>query len=226
MSKPVDWTALGLLVGWLVSLFTIIRETLTKLGIGMEIFPWLLAEGKEFFIKCLTLLGEEFRKTKHWVMIDENTILVNLDISPKLPFGEVDWHEGTGWVRLQKRSNGLFYAELKSDGQFGNDREIVILRSELQQKNGKAIQSSELLEELTDKSVLNANILDALLAYTRLIPKEWRTGEGIFFWATRFRSSKGELYVRSFRWSGARWESGHYCLETQWISGPSAASLE
>lgn len=60
--KGPDWKELGMLVSTIVSLFTIIRDTFKERGIGIEITPWLLDEGKERFVAALNNLGEEFKK--------------------------------------------------------------------------------------------------------------------------------------------------------------------
>lgn len=71
------------------------------------------------------------------------------------------------------------------------------------QKNG-TINGHDLRKELDGKPVLNANVLDYLLAHPELIPEEWKN-KYIFFWGTIYRSSGGGFYVRCLSWSGSRW---------------------
>ena len=47
----------------LVNVFTVIRDTYKKMGVGIEIIPRLIGDGKKFFVeKVLNFLGEEFLK--------------------------------------------------------------------------------------------------------------------------------------------------------------------
>ena len=91
-----------------------------------------------------------------------------------------------------------------------------------EQKNG-CIIGNELRKKLRDKPVLNANVLDHLLAHPETIPEEWK-GEYIFFWGTISRSSGGSLCVRYLYWRGVRWDSDYYGLDYGW-SGDSPAAL-
>lgn len=72
-------------------------------------------------------------------------------------------------------------------------------------------------KELRDMStpVLNANVLDYLLANQHLIPEEWK-GKNVFFWGTVYRSSRGDLYVRYLCWSGAWWRWSCRWLVSHW----------
>jgi hypothetical protein len=63
---------------------------------------------------------------------------------------------------------------------------------------------NKLRKELASKLVLNANVLDYLLAHTELIPEEWK-GKYVFFWGTIYLYSGGRLYVRCLYWRGDRW---------------------
>ena len=45
---------------------SICRNHFRKMGVGFELIPWLLGDGRKFFIKhCLEPLGEEFLFWKH-----------------------------------------------------------------------------------------------------------------------------------------------------------------
>jgi hypothetical protein len=90
------------------------------------------------------------------------------------------------------------------------------------QKNGKTIIGSELQKKLADKPVLNANVLDYLLANPHLIPEEWKS-KYIFFWGTVYRNPDGRLYVRYLGWFGDRWLWYSYWLGLGWGSCHSAA---
>ncbi len=78
------------------------------------------------------------------------------------------------------------------------------------QKNGKSIEGSKLHKLLVGKPVMNANVLDYLVANPFLIPKNWRRNqEGhlrrIFFWGTIYRDSKGKLHVRYMSFNNSDW---------------------
>jgi hypothetical protein len=58
--------------------------------------------------------------------------------------------------------------------------------------------------------VMNANVLDYLLANPDLIPEEWKKDEKgntryIFFWGTVYRRSNGNLCVRCLYWDDSGW---------------------
>ena len=82
------------------------------------------------------------------------------------------------------------------------------------QKSGY-ILGTDLQKKLADKHVLNANVLDYLLAHPELIPEEWK-GKYIFFWGTIYRGSDDYLYVRYLCWFGGRWNWGNHWLGRGW----------
>lgn len=217
MKSSLNWKAVGQFLAKFVDLCTLVRATFTEITVGIEILPWLLDGGKESFVeKFLKPLGKEFLATQRVRVIDDNTIEVNLGISPKLPFdgAAVESHVGEGWAVVQKRSDGLYV----------DNRKVALYFSEHQQ-DGKTVQGHELREELSGKPILNANILDALLENTHLIPEDWK-GKAIFFWATVYRNRGGILSVSFLLWSGGRWYSLCHWLELHWRSSSPAACLE
>lgn len=83
------------------------------------------------------------------------------------------------------------------------------------QKDG-TIEGNKLREELKGKKVLNANVLDYLLANPKLIPEGWK-GKGVFFWGTIYRNSLGYLCVRYLYWNNdASWDWSNYWLSNSW----------
>ena len=97
------------------------------------------------------------------------SIIVDCDANPNIPSGLYLTGEGTehrkmGKITLEKRDDGKLYA---------NGKEVVRDLSP-NQKNGKTIQGHKLRKELKDVQVLNACIMDALLANPQLIPDEWK----------------------------------------------------
>lgn len=60
MKKKNDWKEMGQFLSLIVRLFGIIRGILKPMKIGIEIIPWLIEDGKSFFIDQCTLLGAEY----------------------------------------------------------------------------------------------------------------------------------------------------------------------
>ncbi len=93
--------------------------------------------------------------------------------------------------------------EHQKNGNIKFDASKVELYLSKKQKNG-SIEGNKLREELKGKKVLNANVLDYLLANPKAIPEEWK-GKYIFFWGTIYRDSDGRLCVRCLYWDGGQW---------------------
>lgn len=92
------------------------------------------------------------------------------------------------------------------------------------QAGSKYIEGNKLHKELTDKSipVLNANVLDYLLANPHFIPEEWK-GKYVFFWGTVYRHRVGRLCVRYLFWFGGRWGWSYQRLDDDWFGSSPAA---
>lgn len=103
--------------------------------------------------------------------------------------------------------DGLSVEDHKKGGMFKFNPEKISLYLSKKQKKG-SIGGYDLRKELADKPVMNANVLDYLLARPELIPKEWK-GKYIFFWGTIYRDSDGDLCVRYLGWNGSEWD--WYC---------------
>jgi len=110
MKKKLDWRAMGQFCAVLLNLFAIIRSTFEQMKIGIEIIPWLIGDGKNFFVEeFLEPLGDKFiaaqkhifhlivggnRATEELVQagkynwVDENITNQNLPMRPR-PNGEV-----------------------------------------------------------------------------------------------------------------------------------------
>ena len=112
--------------------------------------------------------------------------VIDCDSTPFLP---------SGWKGVEEHKKG---------GQLEWDPTKVYLHLSPNQKDGKSIVGHELRKELTNEPVLNANVLDYLLAHQDLIPESWK-GKYVFFWDTIYRDSDDFLYVRSLYWSVGRW---------------------
>lgn len=148
------------------------------------------------------------------------SITIDTDRDPKIPSGLYLAGEGTehrkmGKMKLEKRMDGKLYA---------NDKEVIRHLSPNQQ-NGKNMKGHALRNELKDKQVLNACILDALLANPQLIPDEWKNGR-TYFWGTIFRDADGSLCVEYLFWDDDRWNWYCHWLDNDWNDGEPAASLD
>lgn len=129
--------------------------------------------------------------------------VIDCDADPYLPEGwKVEEHQKSGLLKWDAKLIELWLAE--------------------GQQNGKVLKGEKLRQELVGKLVLNACVLDYLLANPHLIPKEWK-GKVVFFWGTIYRYSVGDLYVRYLFWDGGGWN--WYCLwlDSDWSDfNPSA----
>jgi len=148
-----------------------------------------------------------------------NQLVVDCDARPRIPSGlslegEGTEHRTMGKITLEKRADGKLYA---------NGREVVRYLSPNQQ-NSKVIQGHKLREELKGKRILNACILDALLANPELIPDDWKNGV-TYFWGTIFRDADGDLYVEDLDWDGGGWYWGYDGLGNVWNADEPAACL-
>ncbi len=147
------------------------------------------------------------------------SIIVDCDANPKIPSGLYLTGDGTehrpmGAITLVKRDDGKLYA---------NGKEVVRYLSK-KQRDGNYIQGHKLCKELRDVQVLNACIMDALLANPKLIPNEWKNGY-TYFWGTIFRGANSSLYVGYLFRDGDRWRWDCRWLGYDWRVQSPAASL-
>lgn len=119
--------------------------------------------------------------------------------------------------------NGWSVEEHQKGGMLQFDITKVNLHLSRKQKNG-SIEGNKLREELKNKKVLNANVLDYLFANPHLIPEEWK-GKDVFFWGTIYRDSFDSPYVRYLRWIGAQWYWGSHWLSFDFDAFNPAAVL-
>ena len=105
---------------------------------------------------------------------------------------------------------GWKVVEHQKCGQFKWDTSKVELYLCDKQKVG-TINGTKLRKLLKDKPVLNACVLDYLLANPQLIPDSWK-GKSVFFWGTIYCDSYDALYIRYLCWHDGRWYWCHYRL--------------
>jgi hypothetical protein len=125
--------------------------------------------------------------------------------------------------------NGWKVEEHKKGGQLMLDMSKVRLHLSPNQMDGKRIEGNKLRKELASESVLNANVLDYLLAHPDLIPEDWKKDERgntryIFFWGTIYRTGGG-LGVRCLSWHDGAWDWGNGWLDGDWGGGDPSAVL-
>lgn len=123
--------------------------------------------------------------------------VIDCDAAPFIPSGwKVEEHQKGGNIKFDASKVELYLSK--------------------KQKNG-SIEGNKLREELKGKKVLNANVLDYLLANPKAIPEEWKKDEKgntryIFFWGTIYRDSGGRFFVRYLSWDGGQWDWSVYWL--------------
>jgi hypothetical protein len=128
--------------------------------------------------------------------------LIDCDANPFIP---------DGWSVEEHKKGGMFKF---------NPEKISLYLSKKQKK--RSIEGNDLRKKLANQPVLNANVLDYLLAHSELIPEEWK-GKFIFFWGTIYRDSDGNLIVRCLFWYGSRWGWSYDWLDDGFNSGGPAA---
>ena len=128
---------------------------------------------------------------------------INCDADPFIP---------TGWS-VEEHQKG---------GQFQWDAAKVKLWLANGQKCGKWMHGNKLCKEMKDKPVLNACVLDYLLANPHLIPGEWK-GKYVFFWNTLYRNNDINLCVRFLYWDAGGWSWSRSLVGGDWGDGNPAA---
>jgi len=128
--------------------------------------------------------------------------------------------------------------EHKKGGQLILDLSKVKLHFSPNQVDGKVIEGNKLYGELMSESVLNANVLDYLIAFPKLIPEDWKRDVNgkrhfILFWGTIYsrsflksiHSKSSHLFVRSLSWEVDGWYGGVFHLDGEFGSLNPAAVL-
>lgn len=103
-----------------------------------------------------------------------------------------------------------------------NPNSIQLFLSKEQKINyevGFSLQQT--IENQKGKIILNANVLDYLLANPELIPESWK-GKSIFFWGTIYRRFS-RFYVRCLRWGDDGWLWGYRRLGLRFYANCQAA---
>jgi hypothetical protein len=131
-------------------------------------------------------------------------ININTDARPFVP---------DGWKVVEHIKGGKF--------EWGPSK-IILYISDIQ-KHRSYIEGNKLRKELKGKAVLNANVLDFLLANSYLIPEAWKS-KRIFFWGTIYRHTSGRLVVRCLCWEDDDgWYGCFSWLDDDFFDSPPAA---
>lgn len=121
--------------------------------------------------------------------------IINTDAAPFIPDGwKVEEHKKMGQLIWDPSKLSLYLSK---------------------KQQGGCIEGNKLRKELEGKPVMNANVLDYLLANPTLIPEEWK-GKAIYFWGTIYRDYDGYLYVRYLCWCDVRWDWSCPWLDGAW----------
>jgi hypothetical protein len=211
-SEP-DWKQFGQFISMVVSVFTVVRDTLQAMDVGFaEALAWAIGPGRKSLAdEFIRPLGQRVLDARPKLVVTR--VQVDLGAFPK-KLGEgfsVEDHRGEGTVTLEKRSDGHLYL----DG-----HKLVLWQSD-RQKSGKTVTGYDLKAEATGQPVRNGNVLDALLKHPELFPDDWKTDEQgrtryVFFLATIYRHGDN-LCVRCACFGGGRWLGGYYWLDFEWV---------
>ena len=153
-------------------------------------------------------------------MVIKNHI-INCGAFPFVPDGwRAEWHQWyqeSAYLKLTREGDDLFL-----------DGKKIAFHLSPNQMGDKSIRGENLRVELAKEPVLNANVLDYLLAHPDLIPDSWAVDDQgrtryLFFWGTVYHRSDGRLCVRFLYRCGDRWRWGQFRLGNNWsVSSPAA----
>jgi hypothetical protein len=122
---------------------------------------------------------------------------------------------GLTYTYKEQRRSGMLEWDLNRVGLYVSDQQC---------DGSSTCKGTDLYKEFRDKPVLNANVLDYLLAHALFIPDEWRT-KFVCFWGTIYRGPDCGLYVRQLRWSKRRWTESYVWLGSLFTANEPAAML-
>jgi len=155
-------------------------------------------------------------------MTDHLHATLDLAAEPRLPFP-------TAFIASHK-PDGVVAVERRPDGLYVDAKKVVLFRSELQTDG---VQGPQLYDELFEKAVLNANVLQFLIQNPEFIPEspDWKKqGEEadvmIYFWGTLFGHPNGDHCVSHMEWNGASWTWSCSSIQNWWLENQPAALLE
>lgn len=131
--------------------------------------------------------------------------IIDCDANPSIPV----FHFSSGvWVVAKHRKSGLlkWNKEAQKDAFWlgaGNHKDSLRYCPNTGQ---------QILDGIEKKQVLNANVLDYLLANPDLIPKEWESHRDVSFIGTIYCSDSGSLRYRSIRFYNGKWTENDHTI--------------
>lgn len=150
------------------------------------------------------LLGRLLPAVRGTVDIVITTHTIDCDADPFVPDGwKVEEHQKGGQLQWDAEKVSLYLCD---------------------EQRGGSIEGNQLRKKLKGESVLNANVLDYLLANPQLIPDDWK-GRYIFFWGTIYRHSLGRPCVRYLHCFGWPWSWNYRWLDREFNDHYPAALL-
>ena len=142
--------------------------------------------------------GKALTQVLRQLLIFSGDHVIDCDAEPSNPWAD------SGWVVEQ---------HLK-DGQLNLNPWRIKLFRVSEQKGKGYLRGKALRQRLAELNipVLNANVLDSLIADPDSIPEEWKKGRGeddnlgvsVCFWGTLYRHEH-ELFVRYLYWENGQW---------------------
>jgi len=148
---------------------------ITLCGQAIEFFSTRNSSQQNALLKALQF----FKDDTYFQVSVPSVPIIDCDADPCVPDGwEVEEH--------------------RKGGQLVWDPTQIQLYLSHEQQGGRIIQGHELRKELVKKPVLNACVLDWLLAYPEYIFEGWRVNDKIYiyFWGTVYRDTRGYHCVR------------------------------
>ncbi len=80
-------------------------------------------------------------------------------------------------------------------------------------------------DQLQNRDVVNANVLDFFLKNLNSVPKEFEEHEAILFFGTVYIDDGDDPYVRCLVRSAGKWKEDRFCFESYWQWSWAAAVL-
>ncbi|HCP08596.1 MAG TPA: hypothetical protein DIT25_02245 [Candidatus Moranbacteria bacterium] len=131
-------------------------------------------------------------------MIKEEVYLINCDTSPFCP---------RGWEVLEHKKGGLLTWDPDEIRLYAPKRLLWVHKKK---RIWGDISGYMVKKRIGNKFALNANILDYLLRYPKLIPEKWKN-VSVYFFGTIYHCGYDEA-VRCLVWDSSKWRSGYMPL--------------
>jgi len=134
----------------------------------------------------------------------EATSLIDLHVAPFQPEG---WTTNTHFFRPES-----WFTKICLFKYLNFDPSKVFCFVSEKQEAGNSVEGIYLIEMLTRRFLLNANVLDHLLKHQELIPKDW-FGYSIVFLGTTYTNADGKQFARYLYNDGHQWLEDSLCLK-------------